>query len=132
MSNTSSDYAFRVHLDMPMEAARLRVNTALKDEGFGVLTEADVQATLKKKLDMDFRKYQILGVCNPTLAHQALSNNLDVGLLLPCNIILYEDAGATEVAILDPRAMLGVMEGLDAVAEDARARLQRVASALAQ
>jgi uncharacterized protein (DUF302 family) len=108
------------------------VVAALKNEGFGVLTEVDVKATVKEKLDVDFRKYVIMGACNPPLAHQALSTDLDIGLLLPCNVIVYEDDGESVVAILDPISMLDVVENpdLDPVAEEARSRLGRVAKAL--
>jgi uncharacterized protein (DUF302 family) len=100
----------------------------LKEEGFGVLTEIDVKATLKEKLDIDFRKYVILGACNPHLAYEALSEDLDVGLLLPCNVIVFEDDGNVEVAVVEPRTLLGVIEnpGLNKVAVEARERLQRV------
>lgn len=127
-----NDYAFRTRLDLPYEQAIEKVTAALKAEGFGVLTEIDVRATLKKKLDVDFRKYTILGACNPPLAHQALSTDLEIGLLLPCNIIVYEDEGGTAVALLHPLTMLDVMDnpGLKPVAEEAQARLQRVSKAL--
>ena len=103
----------------------------LKKEGFGVLTKIDVKATLKEKLNTDFRKYSILGACNPPLAHQALNTDLEVGLLLPCNVI--EDGGSV-VAIWDPYPMLAVMNNpdLDSVAQQARDRLQRVIGALSQ
>jgi uncharacterized protein (DUF302 family) len=122
-----------VKLSIPYEAAVTRVTDALKAEGFGVLTEIDVKATLKKKLDADFRRYIILGACNPALAHRALGVDLDVGLLLPCNVIVYESAANTsEVALVDPIAMLGVMkiEKLEPIALEARSRLERVAKAL--
>ena len=83
MSNAIAGLALRIELDVPYEQAVERVTAALKKEGFGVLTEIDVQATLKKKLDADFRKYVILGACNPPLAHRALSTQLEIGLLLP-------------------------------------------------
>ena len=93
-----------------------------------MLTEIDVKATLKEKLDADFRKYVILGACNPDLAHQALNIELEIGLLLPCNVIVYEDDGKSVVSISDPVSMFGVVKNpdLDSVAEEARARLQRV------
>lgn len=127
-------YAFQVKLDLPYEQAVQSTTEALKEEGFGVLTEIDVKATLKKKLDAEFRKYVILGACNPPLAHQALNTELEIGLLLPCNVIVYESDGGSAVSILDPIAMLSVAEnpGLDAVANEARARLQRVAAALSE
>lgn len=132
MAKTVADYALRRRLSLPYEEAVENVVTALKDEGFGVLTEVDVKATVKEKLDVDFRKYVIMGACNPPLAHQALRADLDIGLLLPCNVIVYEDAGESVVAILDPISMLDVVENpdLDPVAEEARTRLRRVAKAL--
>lgn len=132
MTRTITDYAFRTKLDVPYEQAVEKVTAALKDEGFGVLTEIDVKATLKKKLDADFRKYVILGACNPPLAHQALNTELEIGLLLPCNVIVYEEDGGSVVSIVDPISMLGVVENpaLNPVADEARSRLQRVIEAL--
>jgi uncharacterized protein (DUF302 family) len=90
-------------LQMGFEEALVRIPEALKTGGFGVLTEIDVKDTVRKKLDVDFRRYRILGACNPPLAHQALSANLEVGLVLPCNVIVYEDdAGKTVVKAVDP------------------------------
>ena len=132
MAEETTDHALRAHLDMPIEKALPRVESALKDEGFGVLTTIDVKATLKEKLDIDFRSYRILGVCNPSLALQTLRANLDAGLLLPCHVILYEEGGGTEVAILDPLSVLCVGDGLGIgiVVAEARNQLQRVAEAL--
>ena len=133
MEKAITEYALRTELDLPYAQAVGRVVAALKDEGFGVLTEIDVKATLKKKLGVDFRKYVILGACNPALAHQALSTELELGLLLPCNAIVYErEDGGSVVSIVDPISMLGVVESpeLTPVAEEARARLQRVIKAL--
>ena len=109
MPKSITDYALRVHLDLPYEQAIERVTAALKEEGFGVLTEIDVKATLKKKLDADFRKYVILGACNPPLAYRALSTELEIGLLLPCNVIVYEENGGSVLSIVDPVSMLGVV-----------------------
>lgn len=130
--NQKKDYAYRAQLSLPYEQAVQRVTEALKAEGFGVLTEIDVQSTLKKKLDVDFRKYVILGACNPPLAHQALSTELEVGLLLPCNVIVYQAEGGSVVSILDPLAMMGVADNasLDPIAAQAGERLQRVIAAL--
>jgi uncharacterized protein (DUF302 family) len=132
MSKTITDYAFRTRLDLPYEQAIEKVTAALKEQGFGVLTEIDVKATLKKKLDVDFRKYVILGACNPPLAHRALNTELEIGLLLPCNVIVYEENGGSVVSIVDPISMLGVVENpeLEPVAGEAQTRLQRVIEAL--
>lgn len=133
---TIADYGMRTRLEMPYEAAIERTTTALKAEGFGILTEIDVQATLKQKLNVDFRRYVILGACNPPLAHRALTAELEIGLLLPCNVIVYEDEpGRTSVvAIIDPQVMLGVgvNPALGPVGDDAAARLRRVLAALAE
>jgi uncharacterized protein (DUF302 family) len=132
MAKTIADYGLRARLDMPYEQAVEKVTAALKEEGFGVLTEIDVKATLKKKLDADFRRYVILGACNPPLAYQALSTELEIGLLLPCNVIVYEEDGGSVLSIVDPISMLGVVESaeLEPVADDARARLERVIEAV--
>jgi uncharacterized protein (DUF302 family) len=132
MAKTIADFAFRTRLNLPYEQAVERVTAALKEEGFGVLTEIDVKATLKKKLDADFRKYVILGACNPPLAHQALNTELEIGILLPCNVVVYEEDGGSVVSIVDPFSMLEVVgsPGLDLVAGEAWTRLGRVADAL--
>jgi uncharacterized protein (DUF302 family) len=122
-----------VRLDADYETALARVTAALKVEGFGVLTEIDVKETLKKKLDVDFRPYKILGACNPPLAYRALSTASEVGLLLPCNVVVSQvEEGVTEVSLVDPLAMLGVIAYADLrpVAEEAAARLDRVAASL--
>lgn len=132
MIHTKTEYAFRTQLDLSYEQAVKKVTAALKDEGFGVLTEIDVKATLKKKLGADFRKYVILGACNPPLARQALETELEIGLLLPCNVIVFEDDEGSVVSIVDPISMLGIVESsdLESVAKEARARLQRVIEAV--
>ncbi len=130
---TQSSLGFTVRLHTDWNTALERVTAALKAEGFGVLTEIDVQATLKKKLDVDFRPYKILGACNPPLAYRALSIAPEVGLLLPCNVTVAQaDDGTIDVALVDPLSMLGVLPnpGLQPVADEARARLERVAAAL--
>lgn len=133
MLRTGLGRTIRLHTDF--DTAIARVTAALKTEGFGVLTEIDVQATLKQKLDVDFRPYMILGACNPPLAYQALSLAPEVGLLLPCNVTVSEvQAGMVEVSLIDPLTMLGVTgaEDLKPVAQEAHQRLERVAAALAQ
>jgi uncharacterized protein (DUF302 family) len=122
-----------VRLNADFQTALERVTAALKAEGFGVLTEIDVQETLKKKLNVDFRPYKILGACNPALAYRALSTAPEVGLLLPCNVVVSKiDTDLTEVSLVDPVAMLGVLAYADLkpVAEEAAERLDRVAVAL--
>ena len=128
------DIGIRAVLSVPYEQAVQRVTEALKVEGFGVLTEIDVQDTLKQKIGADFRRYVILGACNPPLAHRALSADLDVGLLLPCNVVVYEEGGRSVVVAVDPLAMLGVLAGNPEVADvarEARAKLERVIASLA-
>lgn len=133
MTPTKQVIGRRVELALSYEKAIERVTAALKQEGFGVLTQIDVRATLKQKLGVEFGRYIILGACNPPLAYRALSTDPNVGLLLPCNVIVYE-TGADEsvVSLVDPLAMLGVIanEALTPVAEEANARLERVAQAL--
>lgn len=135
MAQTSAPLGTTVRLHTDFAGAIARVTEALKAEGFGVLTEIDVKATLKKKLDIDFRPYVILGACNPSLAHRALSAAPEVGLLLPCNVTLSQaDDGAVDVSLVDPMSMLGFVgrPELEPIAADARQRFDRVAAALAQ
>lgn len=126
------ELGFESRLSLSYQAALEKVTEALKAEGFGVLTSIDVRETMKKKLDADFRPYTILGVCNPPLAHRALSARLDVGMLLPCSVIVYEEVDGSVVNILDPLSMTSLIQDarLDPVAEEARARLLRVHQAL--
>lgn len=129
----TTDYGFRTTLNVPYEEAIEKAMAALKEEGFGILTEIDVKATLKKKLDAESRRYVILGACNPKLAYQALQNELEIGLLLPCNVIVYEtDEGQSIVSIVNPLSMLGVVENpkLDPIAQEAGTRLRRVIKTL--
>lgn len=130
--NQVKSYAYQAKLNLPYEQAVQKVTEALKEQSFGILTEIDVQATLKQKLDVDFRKYVILGACNPPLAHRALTTELEIGLLLPCNVIVYEADGGSVVSIQDPIAMLSVAgnPGLDPIANEARERLQQVIAAI--
>ena len=109
------------------DAAVERVEAALLQEGFGILTRIDVRETLKKKIDVDFRPYVILGACNPPLAHRALSAEDTIGLMLPCNVVVAETSTGSEVAIARPSVMMTVADadGLEEVAEEAQARLER-------
>ena len=104
-----------------------RVKAALKQEGFGVLTEVDVKATLREKLDVEFRDYLIIGACNPPLAHRALLADLGVGTLLPCNVVVYDDGGETVVSVFDPEVGMAVAgsPALVPIAQEAKARLRR-------
>ena len=135
MAGEGVKYGMQRTVALDFETADQRVREELGKEGFGVLTEIDVSATLKKKLDIDFQPYRILGACNPPLAHQALQAEIDIGLLLPCNVVLYpgEQEGTTVVAAIDPVVQLGVAEaeGLDGIAADVKARLERVLAGVA-
>ena len=127
-------YGLRISTDMPFETALDRTTDALKQEGFGVITSIDMKQTLKAKLDRDFRKYTILGACNPSLVSKALDAELEVGLLLPCNVIVYETSpGHTIISAMAPMSALGVVgenSTLHEVAADADARLRRTLAAL--
>lgn len=134
--STDTPYGLFTRLDLPYDEAVARVRDALAAEGFGVLTEIDVKSTFKEKLDVDFRPYIILGACNPPLAHQALSAEADIGLLLPCNVIVYQadDPDESVVAAIDPVVQLGVTGNDEVVplAEEVKSRLVRVLEAIAQ
>ena len=115
--------------DVPYDQAVERVTEALASEGFGVLTEIDVQETLKKKLDVEFRKYAILGACNPPLAHRALQAELLMGLLLPCNVVVMEgDGGGSVVSLIQPVEMFRIVDNPEVapIADEVGARLERV------
>lgn len=132
---TENKLGIVVHLKVDYETALAQTIAALKVEGFGVLTEIDVKETLKKKLDVDYPPYKILGACNPPLAYRALTAAPEVGLLLPCNVTVRQlGDGTIEVALVDPLMMLGVLNNpaLKPVADEARARLERVAQSLQQ
>jgi len=123
------DYGFSAVLDTSYENAVSKITDALKEEGFGVPTEIDVKATLKKKLDVDFRKYVILGACNPPYAYRTLKADLDVGLLLPCNVIVYEtDDKKACISAINPVSALEVIkkEELRKIAEEVTEKLKRV------
>ncbi len=127
-------YGFNVSVAGSMSEVKNRVTEALQKEGFGILTEIDVAATLKKKLDIDRNPYLILRACNPALASQALDADPDIGLLLPCNVVVREeDNGSITVGFMDPAAVLGLVdrEGVAELAADVRSRLERVRDVLA-
>jgi uncharacterized protein (DUF302 family) len=127
-------YGFTVKVDGGFDDAVARVTEELKKEGFGVLTEIDVKATLKKKLDIDKRPYKILGACNPVLANKALDAEPDIGLLLPCNVVVREDEdGAVVVGFMDPLEVLGLVRRpeLESLGAEVKGRLERVRDALA-
>ena len=134
MSQQATTYGMKRTIPLPVDQADARVREELQKEGFGVLTEIDVQGTLKKKLDADFRPYRILGACNPSLAHQALTAETDIGLLLPCNVVVYagEKEGESVVAVLDPEIQLSVTgrDDIRPLAREVRARMERVLAAI--
>ena len=130
MLHHTTRYGISTTVSLPYAQAVERTRDALANEGFGVLTEIDVAATLRKKLEVEFRPYIILGACNPPLAHRALEAELEIGLLLPCNVIVYaaDDPEHTVVAALDPVEALSLSgnDAIQPIAEDVRRRLQRV------
>lgn len=126
-------YGFGTTLKVPYEEALARVKEALKTEGFGVLSEINVRQTLREKLGEEMEPYMILGACNPQLAHRALSQEPEVGLLLPCNVVVRaEGVNQSRVDIADPQAMLSIVgnQQLDTIATEAKQRLQRVLESL--
>lgn len=122
-----SSYGITTRIDAPYDEAVEKVKSALKEEGFGILTEIDVQATLKQKLGIDTEKYVILGACNPPFAHRAITADPFVGLLLPCNVIVFEEGGKSVVSAMAPIAMMAdaTNEELQSVAREVQPRLER-------
>jgi uncharacterized protein (DUF302 family) len=128
-----ASFGIQKTLDIGFDDALARIPEALKAEGFGVLTEIDVQATLKKKIDVDFRRYRILGACNPPFAHKALQHSLDVGMLMPCNVIVYEsDDGKTVVSAVDPMQTMAAQGDAEMapLADAVQQKLKRVIDSL--
>lgn len=132
--STDLEYGYKRTVDGTLDGVEERVRSALSEEGFGILTEIDVKATLKEKLDVDFRPYKILGACNPPLAHRALSEETDIGLLLPCNVVVYEadEPGKTVVAAMDAVQQLGVTgrADMEELATEVNQRLRRAIDGL--
>lgn len=125
-----SGYAIQKTVKMSFDEALKRVPEALKAEGFGILTEIDVAATLKQKLNVDFRRYRILGACNPPFAHKALSEEIDIGVMMPCNVVVYEgNDELTHVTAIDPGETMGML-GKPKLAELGRQVAAKLASAL--
>lgn len=125
-------YGFSKQVTATFDATVEKVTTELQKEGFGVLTTIDVKETLKKKLNVDFKKYKILGACNPPFAHKALQAEEQIGLLLPCNVVVYEKDGSSVVAAFDPISMSRVMDNpaVQPIAEEMKRRLERVIAAV--
>jgi uncharacterized protein (DUF302 family) len=125
-------YGFRRELEMPFDQVVQRTRDALADEGFGVLCEIDIKQKLKEKLGVDFRNYLILGACNPPLAFEALQEEIDLGLLLPCNVVVYEQDSKVAVGVIDAAKMMSVVgnENLNKTAQTVNDKLRRVIEAL--
>lgn len=121
-------YGYKKETDLPYEKAVEKTREELKKEGFGVLTEIDVKATLKKKMDVDIDKYVILGACNPPNAYKAIQAEQDIGLMLPCNVIVYEKAGKTSVSAIKPSIAMGMIDNdrLKAIADEIERKLKKV------
>lgn len=125
-------YGFSKKTDYSFEEAIQKVTDELKKEGFGVLTTIDVKETLKNRINVDFKKYTILGACNPTLAHHALQAEEELGLLLPCNVIVYEKEGKSVISVFDPMIIAHIIDNpsMKSIAEEVKKKLERVLEAL--
>ena len=136
MATTQTAYGFGVRIAAPHQTAIERTGAALKEQGFGIISTIDMQRALKEKLGVTFRPYVILGACNPPLAHRALQADLGIGLLLPCNVVVYDNGdGTSTVEAMDPEAALGIAGDNPLVAEvasDAKGRLQKALGALGE
>jgi len=129
----NTEYGIGIQQEGPFEDVIVRTVEALAEQGFGILSDIDVKATLKKKLDVDFRQYRILGACNPPLAHQALTEEVELGLLLPCNVIVYETSeGKCTVAAINPVKNLSIVgnSGVEPVAQEVQEKLKAVLASL--
>ncbi|HKK93929.1 MAG TPA: DUF302 domain-containing protein [Longimicrobiales bacterium] len=134
MTIEDTKYGMKRIVDLPLDEADARMRAELKDQGFGILTEIDLSGTLREKIGADVRPYRILGACNPPIAHQAVTEELDIGLLLPCNVVVYQgdDEETSVVGVLDPVVQLGVTgrDDITALAEDVRGRMRKALAAI--
>jgi uncharacterized protein (DUF302 family) len=133
-ASKSQEYGYVVRVDLPFEDAVARMEAGLKNEGFGVLCKIDIQAKLKEKLGVEFPRYVILGACNPPLAYQALQEEINLGLLLPCNAVVYERDGQVYVGVVDAEKMLSVVgnPGMEQMARDVNQKLRSVVNNIVQ
>lgn len=122
---STKHYGMSVHTSLSMEEAETHIREALSEEGFGILTEIDLAATLESKLGVERRPYKILGACNPPLANRALQADESIGLLLPCNVVVYEDEDGTVVSAIEPLTMVDLSPGVQDIADEAHAALER-------
>lgn len=134
MTTTSTDYSFSIRSRLPLGRAEEEVRKALAKEGFGVLTEIDIRRAFAEKLGRDFRPYKILGACNPSLAHEALTTEPELGTLLPYNVVLYQDGDEVVISAMDPEAVLALVRHpkVEAIGADVRQRLSRVLAEVAK